>query len=86
MKSILSAFLAIAFFILALRAGITPWRLVTQAELDEMQEDRAAASASKYAEQSASTKFSTSWRTDPKYRTPLEKTTGAGAPEVKSRD
>ena len=82
MKSLLLAFLFVAGIIGILRSDMTPFRLKTAQELDEMQMSAAqAALAGKPPQHNGG------WMWDSNYRTPLEKTTVIGVPErSKSRE
>ena len=68
-----------------LRSDMTPWRLVSAQELDELR--ARATSVSQEVAQTSAQQSQGAWMHEPTYRSALEKTTVIGVPErSKSRE
>jgi hypothetical protein len=81
MKSMAVAFMFVISVIGLLRSDLTPWRLMTVKELDEMKASQVPVVAV------GTPKPTGTWMWDSTYRTSLEKTTVIGRPEgAKSRE
>jgi hypothetical protein len=79
MKTLALLFVVGVLAVALLRSDLTPWRLVSQKELDELRAAHAQISTQRAQQQSSA------WMLDPNYRTSLEKTTVVGVPERSKR-
>lgn len=80
MKTILTVLVTAILVVLVLRSELTPWRIVSKADLDQRRqssvvERRVAVPVRPAANHSGD------WMHDPNYRSALEKTTIVGRPE-----
>ena len=94
MKSILAVIVTVVAAMIFLHTDISPWRIVSQTDLDDLNKQIAGLKQQQEQQQQqivtsfqAPTPHPGAWMWDPNYRTALEKTTVVGAPEIaKSRE
>lgn len=85
MKTILTILFTAGLVVLILRSNVTPWRLVTAADLDRKSPPAQIIERRVMVPTAPAVNHSGDWMHDPNYRTGLEKTTVAGRPEDASK-
>lgn len=87
MKTIFALVVTVLAAIAFLRSDMSPWQLVSRADLDDLNRQIEELKHQSVVVSAAATPHTSAWMWDPNYRTALEKTTVAGAPETsKSRE
>ena len=82
MKTILSCLVIIGVAFFLLRSDLTPWRILSRSEIEDMMNARLSAQRSRFPQPAPHPTISNGeWMRDPNYRTSLERTTVVGRPE-----